>query len=120
MIEVIRGVVVEGKQLGRTLGFPTANIIVEDSLPLKDGVYSSTVVVEGRRYAAISNVGSNPTVGGVSRRVESYIFDFGEDIYGVEIAIELNDFIREERKFASVEDLQAQIARDVERIKAGI
>ncbi len=109
----IRGVVVEGKRLGRQLGFPTANIYIDSACAVKDGVYRSQVCVGGVTYRAVSNVGSNPTVDGTGRRVESYILDFEGDIYGQEITVTLLDFIREERKFANIEELRAQIKKDV-------
>ncbi len=111
---VLRGVVVEGKRLGRQLGFPTANVMVGDDLAVDNGVYMSRVVVGGVEYQAVSNVGVNPTVADKGRRVESYIFDFEGDIYGETIEVELLAKLRDERQFGSVEELRDQVLRDIE------
>ncbi len=109
---VIEGVVEHGQRLGRELGFPTANLAVPVDLPLSDGVYRSRVEVGGRRYDGMSNLGCNPTVGGGERRLETHIFDFSEELYGRFLRVELLEKIRDERRFATVEELQAQIAED--------
>ncbi|MFI3303249.1 MAG: riboflavin kinase [Rikenellaceae bacterium] len=114
---VVEGVVVEGRRLGRQLGFPTANIELTGDDPIRSGVYRSRVWIRGVEYAAISNVGTNPTVGEVKRRVESHIFDFSEDIYGMTILVELDEWLRSEMRFESVEALREQIRRDVEMCK---
>ncbi len=109
---VVEGVVEHGQRLGRELGFPTANLAVPAGFPLSDGVYRSRAEVGGRRYDGMSNLGCNPTVGGGERRLETYIFDFSGELYGCRLSVELLDRIRDERKFATVEELQAQIAED--------
>lgn len=109
----IEGVVVEGRRLGRELGFPTANVAV-DGVEIERGVYLSKVVVEGVEYRAVTNVGTNPTVGEVVRRSESYILGFEGDLYGKTICVELIEKLRDERKFESVEALREQIERDIE------
>lgn len=73
---VIEGTVVHGRQLGRRLGFPTANLAVPDALEARDGVYLSEAEVDGQLYGAMSNLGRNPSVGGTERRLESYLFGF--------------------------------------------
>ncbi|MFI3293308.1 MAG: riboflavin kinase [Rikenellaceae bacterium] len=114
---IVRGVVVEGKKLGRKLGFPTANILISEDLNVSNGVYRSEVKVAGTTYRAITNVGNNPTTGVVSRRVESYIFDFKGDIYGQIIGVSLIAKIRGEIKFESIEMLRAQVLKDIELVK---
>lgn len=111
----IRGTVTEGKRLGKTLGFPTANVFFEKGsvLPLC-GVYKTLAVIDNIKSPAITNVGINPTVGGEKMRSETYIHGFSEDIYGKNITIEFIDFIREERKFANLDELKAQIKKDIE------
>ena len=109
---VIEGTVVHGRQLGRKLGFPTANLAVPDTLEAADGVYLSEAEVGGIRYAAMSNLGRNPSVGGKERRLESYLFGFEGELYGRTLRIRLLARLREERKFASVEELQHQIETD--------
>ncbi len=113
----LQGVVVEGNKLGRTLGFPTANMQLYE--PLKqlpaDGVYAVMVYVEGGEYKGIMNVGLRPTVGESETRViEAHIMDFDTEIYGHPIEVQLLSRIREERRFDSLEELKQQIVRDKE------
>lgn len=109
---VIEGTVVHGRQLGRRLGFPTANLAVPDTLEARDGVYLSEAEVDGQLYGAMSNLGRNPSVGGTERRLESYLFGFEGELYGRRLRIRLLRRLRDERKFASVEELQYQIEAD--------
>ena len=111
------GTVCEGKHLGRKLGFPTANVFFGESTVIpKNGVYKTLVTIGENSYTAITNTGVNPTVGGEALRTETYIPNFDGDIYGYEIKIEFLDFIREEKKFNSIEELKSQIRRDVDRM----
>lgn len=110
------GKVEQGKQLGRTLGLPTANIIPEDTklLPPK-GVYKTVVNVAGKRFHSITNIGVNPTVeSGTQIKVETHILDYEEYIYNEIVQVEFYDFVRPERTFENVEELKAQIERDIE------
>lgn len=109
---VIEGVVEHGRRLGRELGFPTANLAVPADFSLADGVYRSRAEIDGRWYDGMSNLGCNPSVGGAERRLETHIFDFSEELYGRLLRVELFEKIRDERRFATVEELQAQIAED--------
>lgn len=113
---VVEGVVIHGRRLGRELGFPTANLPVPDGFTAEDGVYQSVAVVEGVRYNAMSNLGCNPSVGGIKRRLETHIFGFSGDLYGQLLRVELGCRIRGERTFASLEELQTQIAADRDEI----
>lgn len=101
-----------GRQLGRELGFPTANMEVADADTIESGVYESYVEIDGVEYKAMSNLGSNPSVGGGPRHLETHIFDFSGDLYGRRLRVELRRKIRDERKFDSLEELQRQIERD--------
>ena len=112
----IEGGVEHGRRLGRELGFPTANMAVPDSVTAADGVYYSRVEVDGTRYDAMSNLGSNPSVGGAVRHLETHIFGFGGSLYGRTLRVELVRKIRDERRFATIGELRAQIARDKEYI----
>lgn len=113
----LSGVVCEGKQLGRKLGFPTANVFFNEHTVIpKNGVYKTLVTIDNDSYTSITNTGINPTVGGEALRTETYIPDFNRNIYGKEIKIEFLGFIREERKFDSIEDLKSQIKRDIDRM----
>ncbi len=115
------GMVVTGNQLGRKLGFPTANITIpEDKMRVKRGVYVSRVMLGSRKLYGVTNVGLRPTVNSdttLADTAETFIFDFDEDIYGARIKVELLSFIRPEQKFDSVDDLAAQVNLDKESAK---
>jgi len=115
----LQGVVVKGNQLGRILGFPTANIQLYE--PLKqlpaDGVYAVTVSVAEKNYKGLMNIGLRPTVRGTTRTIETHILDFEQDIYGQPIAVQLLAHIREERRFDSLEALKQQIKKDKDSLK---
>ncbi len=108
---LVEGIVIHGEQLGRRLGFPTANIAAEN-LQAEDGVYASEVVVAGVTYRAMSNLGRRPSVGGVARLLESYLFDFDGDIYGEHITVRLMRRIRGEQRCDSIEELRRLIESD--------
>lgn len=109
------GVVAHGRQLGRKLGMPTVNLLPpEEKLLPPNGVYYSYVWFQGMRYPAISNVGHKPTVSDERAiGVETYLYDFTEEIYGKKITVELLDFKRAEMKFDGVEALRQQMSRDI-------
>jgi riboflavin kinase / FMN adenylyltransferase len=111
------GKVIKCKQLGRELGFPTANIEIVDNLCIKNGVYISIATIDGKKYNSISSVGKNPTVNDTKRMLETHIFDFDEDIYGKEISVDLLDFIRGEKKFNSLEELKERVFADIDIAK---
>ena len=112
---IVSGVVVPGKQLGRTLGIPTANIRLEEGLVVpKFGVYACRVTIDGKTYSAVTNVGTRPTVSGVGVTVEPWILDFDGNLYGQEITLEFHRFLRPETRFNGLEALKAQINRDAE------
>ncbi|OXA94884.1 bifunctional riboflavin kinase/FAD synthetase [Flavobacterium hercynium] len=108
------GEVVKGKQLGRTIGFPTANINIEEDykkIP-KTGVYVAKAIVSGKEVFGMMNIGFNPTVNGEKQSIEVHLFDFDADIYGQQIEVSLLQYLREEQKFGSVELLTAQLHQD--------
>lgn len=112
---MIWGKVVKGKRIGRTIGFPTINIIPgnEKKLP-PNGVYFSGVRARGKLYNAISNIGCKPTVASEGIvGVESYLYDFRDNIYGEEVEVYLYGFHRPEKRFGSVEELKAQLQKDI-------
>ncbi|MCR5738159.1 MAG: bifunctional riboflavin kinase/FAD synthetase [Eubacterium sp.] len=115
----IIGKVTEGKQLGRTMKIPTANIIPDENKLLPpNGVYRTVVVVGDEAYHAITNVGINPTVeSGTQIKVETHIIDFKEYIYHETIEVQFYDFIRPEKEFDSLKELQKQIQKDIESCK---
>lgn len=112
----LTGVVAHGRRLGRTIGMPTANLLPEkDKLLPPNGVYYSRVRYQDKVYKAISNIGFKPTVSAeMVLGVESYLYDFTEDIYGKEITVELLEFRRPEMKFADVEALKTQMEKDIQ------
>ena len=114
----LKGVVVAGNRLGRTIGFPTANMQMYEPLKLipSNGVYVVDVNVLGKEYRGMCNIGVRPTVGGSARTIETNIFDFDEDIYGLDLSIRFRRFLRPEKKFSSLEELKCRLALD--RIEA--
>lgn len=111
----LSGEVFKGKELGKTIGVPTANIYPNPIKVMpKFGVYATKVIIEGfdKEYYGISNVGINPTFN-ENVRVETNIFDFDEDIYGKKVTVKFLEFEREETDFGSVEKLKEQLKRDI-------
>ncbi len=110
------GIVVKGNQLGRTIGYPTANIEIKNEFKLvpANGVYAVKVALKERSqvYKGMMNIGLRPTVGGTKRVIEVNIFDFDEDIYGEELTITLVKFLRSEIKFNGLDALKQQLAAD--------
>ena len=108
------GVVVAGNRLGRTIGFPTANIQLYEPLKLvpSNGVYQVDVELDGRLFQGMCNIGLRPTVGGSVRTIETHIFDFDEDIYGLPLRLRFDRRIRDERKFPSLDALREQLVAD--------
>jgi riboflavin kinase/FMN adenylyltransferase len=117
----LSGKVVEGKKLGRQLGYPTANIEVTERAKLIPGigVYAATTIVAGQRYKGMMSVGVNPTTDTDNKlKIEINIFNFDRDIYGEEITVEFCSRLRNEEKFSSLEDLKKQLAQDRENALA--
>ena len=113
----VRGVVSAGKQLGRTIGFPTANIIPDENVIMpRYGVYKTQIAIDEKVYDGITNVGCRPTVNGDYVSVETYIKDFNEDIYDRQLQVKFLDFIRPEKRFESVEELKNQINKDLSHL----
>lgn len=112
----INGIVSHGRHLGSQMGMPTVNLLPpEEKLLPPNGVYYSYVWLEGKRYPAISNIGCKPTVSNEKvMGVETYLYDFSEDVYGKEITVELLDFKRAEKKFDRIEELKEQVHRDID------
>ena len=108
------GVVVAGNRMGRTIGFPTANMQLYEPLKLVpgDGVYAVDVEVTGNVFKGMCNIGTRPTVGGTSRTIETHILDFSEDIYGLPLRLRFLRRIRDERKFPSLDALRQQLELD--------
>jgi riboflavin kinase/FMN adenylyltransferase len=115
----IEGVVVEGQHLGRELGFPTANVPAGDYVRPRLGVYATrTRLADGREVPGVANFGENPTTGLVEARLEVWLFDFDEDLYGQTLETDLVAFLRPELKFDGLEALVAQIKLDADQARA--
>ncbi|HJZ49555.1 MAG TPA: bifunctional riboflavin kinase/FAD synthetase [Roseiflexaceae bacterium] len=115
----VSGPVSEGDRRGRTIGFPTANIAVDEQHVLPaDGVYVCHAEVWGRRYGAVANIGVRPTFEGSRRKVEAYLLDFADDIYGETLRLTLRQRLRGEKKFDGIAALVAQITADVAEARA--
>jgi riboflavin kinase / FMN adenylyltransferase len=108
------GKVVKGKQLGRTIGFPTANIQVDEEYKLipKNGVYIVKSSIDDKIHFGMMNIGTRPTVDGKNLTIEVYFFDFEKDIYDTSVTVTILDRIRDEKKFDSFDDLKKQIEKD--------
>ena len=116
---ILTGPVVHGHQLGRKLGVPTANLLLPEGLAApKFGVYVCRATVGGRSYAAVTNVGTRPTVSGTGITVETWFLDYTGDLYDQEITLEFYRFLRPEIKFPDLEALQAQIHRDAAEVRS--
>ena len=110
----LTGEVVKGKQLGRTIGFPTANIQIKEDYKLipKNGVYAVKTFIGQKEVFGMMNIGFNPTVNGQKQTIEVNLFDFDADIYGEKLEISLLKYLREEQKFGSVDLLKEQLYQD--------
>ena len=110
----LTGTVVKGKQLGRTIGYPTANLLINDQHKLipGDGVYAVKIKHKNSYYGGMLNIGNNPTVEGKGKSIEVNIFDFDKVIYGDEATIYFIDRLRDEVKFKNLDDLKEQLAKD--------
>ena len=108
----IEGVVEQGDQRGRTIGFPTANVALGEHLRPRFGVYAVRALVDGKWLPAVANLGKRPTVGKLQENFEVHLFDFAGDLYGKVLRVAFVDFIRPEMKFAGLDQLKAQIAAD--------
>ena len=109
---LIKGTVVSGDKRGREIGFPTANLEVNDFLQINFGVYAVKVEIDGMSYNGVSNYGIRPTFDGEKLLLETYLFDFSKDIYGKDIVVSFIEFIRKEKKFDGIDLLKEQIALD--------
>jgi riboflavin kinase/FMN adenylyltransferase len=116
----VEGAVQRGRQLGRKLGYPTANVDIGDYVTPKFGVYATrTRLPDGREVPGVANIGVNPTVSGeIAPRLEVWLFDFDEDIYDQLIETDLVAFLRPEEKFASLDEMVVQIVKDAAQARA--
>lgn len=110
----LTGIIFEGKQLGRTIGYPTANITIEEDYKLipNNGVYIAKSVLNGKTVFGMMNIGTRPTVDGTKQTIEINFFDFKQDLYGQKITISLLHRMRSEQKFESIDALKNQLGKD--------
>ena len=109
---MIKGTVQEGDKRGREMGFPTANLNVDNLIKLSFGVYAVKINYEGKTFNAVANYGIRPTFDGDHVLLEVHLFDFSDDLYGKDIIVSFVEFIREEKKFDGLESLKDQIDKD--------
>ncbi|ONI46612.1 riboflavin biosynthesis protein RibF [Candidatus Epulonipiscium fishelsonii] len=115
---MITGEIIHGKSLGRTIGFPTANISTNlYKIYPPNGVYATKFKVKDNLYTSITNIGHNPTVKGMVKTIETNIFDFNEDIYGEIATVYFFDYLRAEKQFSGLDELIRQISIDKEKVK---
>ena len=110
----LSGIIFKGKQLGRTIGYPTANITIEEDYKLipNNGVYIAKSVLNGKTVFGMMNIGTRPTVDGTKQTIEINFFDFKQDLYGQKITISLLHRMRSEQKFESIDALKNQLGKD--------
>lgn len=111
------GRVAHGAKLGRTIGFPTANVALKRQVSPVSGVYAVELLLDGQRYPGVANVGNKPTVNGTQALLEVHLFGFSGDIYGKQVEVELRHKLRNEQKFASFALLKEQIQRDAAKAR---
>ena len=115
---ILTGEVVSGKQLGRTIGIPTANLHLPEGLLIpRFGVYACKATVDGKEYMAVTNIGTRPTVGGENVTVEAFLLDFDGDLYGKTLALAFHKFLRPEKKFSSLPELQKEILKNTQQTR---
>jgi riboflavin kinase / FMN adenylyltransferase len=116
----ITGKVGRGDQIGRTIGYPTANIMIEETYKLipDDGIFSAKVMIGGVSHKGMAYIGSRPTINGITRNIEVNIFDFDTEIYGDEISMQFFNYVRGDVKFDGLEALKIQLAKDRDDVLA--
>lgn len=110
------GRVIKGDKIGRTIGFPTANIFIEESYKLipSDGIYAVKIGMNGKTYKGMAYIGQRPTINGMTRNIEVNIFDFNQEIYGQYVTMYFMEFLRHDVKFTGLEALKKQLKKDKE------
>ncbi|RPA67889.1 bifunctional riboflavin kinase/FAD synthetase [Cyclobacteriaceae bacterium YHN15] len=112
----LNGIIIKGQQLGRSIGFPTANIHITHDYKLIpcDGAYAVIAQIEGNNFKGMLNIGMRPTVNGSSQTIEVHLFDFEGDLYDMRVCVKLKSYLRPEIKFSGLEALQQQLKKDKE------
>lgn len=110
---IMSGTVVHNRSIGRKIGYPTANLVADKQIIPLDGVYASALIHNHMIYPSVTNIGCNPTVGGIDRTIETHVLNANLDIYGSRVSILFFERLRDEMRFKSTTDLSDQIERDV-------
>lgn len=110
----ITGKVVRGDQIGRQIGYPTANIVIEERYKLIpfDGIFAAKINIQGKLYKGMAYIGSRPTINGMSRNIEINIFDFNQEIYNERVTLHFYNYVRGDVKFTGLDELKVQLAQD--------
>ena len=110
----ITGKVVRGDQIGRQIGYPTANIVIEERYKLipSDGIFAAKINIQGKLYKGMAYIGSRPTINGMSRNIEINIFDFNQEIYNEQVSLHFYNYVRGDVKFNGLDELKVQLAQD--------
>lgn len=115
---ILEGEVVHGKALGRTVGMPTANLHITSGKLPTTGVYATHIEIDGKVYDSVTNIGRRPSVDADRQiTVETYIFDYHENIYGKNVVLEVKRFLRPVKKFQNLEEVHEQVERDIAEAK---
>jgi riboflavin kinase/FMN adenylyltransferase len=116
----ITGKVGRGDQIGRKIGYPTANIMIEENYKLipDDGIFSAKVNVNGITYKGMAYIGTRPTINGITRNIEVNIFDFDTEVYGAEVSMQFFNFVRGDIKFSNLDELIVQLGKDKDDVLA--
>lgn len=113
----LTGKVGHGAERGRTIGFPTANLMECQTLIPAEGVYAATTLVDGKRHAVAVNIGPNPTFSESAKKIEAHLLDFAGDLYDQKLDLDFIQRIRDVKKFGSAEELKAQLHRDIDAVR---
>ncbi|SDT66976.1 riboflavin kinase / FMN adenylyltransferase [Mucilaginibacter mallensis] len=110
----ITGKVVRGDQIGRQIGYPTANIVIEERYKLipSDGIFAAKINIQGKLYKGMAYIGSRPTINGITRNIEINIFDFNQEIYNEQVTLHFYNYVRDDVKFTGLDELKVQLAQD--------
>ncbi|WP_183575813.1 bifunctional riboflavin kinase/FAD synthetase [Mucilaginibacter sp. X5P1] len=110
----ITGKVVRGDQIGRQIGYPTANIVIEERYKLipSDGIFAAKINIQGKLYKGMAYIGSRPTINGITRNIEINIFDFNQEIYNEQVTLHFYNYVRGDVKFTGLDELKVQLAQD--------
>ncbi len=115
---ILKGKIVHGKALGRTVGMPTANLCIEEGNVPDTGVYATEIMIGGESFISVTNIGARPSVDSETHiTIETYIMDFDEDIYGEDVILKVYRYLRPVMQFANLQEVQKQVQIDMQTAK---